>query len=47
MANVSVPVEKKLVKLAFQLHDFFYKTGWRFLEKLGKEPAEFVVFVVE
>lgn len=42
-----MPVEKELVELAFQLYDFLHKTGPRFFEELGKEPAEFVVFVVE
>lgn len=47
MAGVPMPVEKELVELAFEFHNFLHETGPRFLKELGIKPAEFVVFVME
>lgn len=47
MAGVPVPLEKELVELAFQIYEFFHEGGPRLLEELGKEPSEFVIFVLE
>lgn len=47
MVGIPVLVRKDLVELAFQLYEFFYKTGPKFLKQIGKELAEFIVFVIE
>lgn len=47
IAGVPMLVKKKLVELAFELHNFLHETGPRFLKELGIKPAEFVVFVME
>lgn len=47
MTSLPVPVEKELIELAFLIYDFLHETGPKFLDEIGKEPAEHVIFVVD
>lgn len=47
MAELPVPVNGGIIDLAYQLYEFFREIGPRYLEEIGKEPAEFVAYVVD
>lgn len=46
MAKLPVPVNGGIIDLAYQLYEFFRETP-RYLEEIGKEPAEFIFYVVD
>ena len=47
MAGLPIPVDGAVIDLAYQLYEFLRETGPRFLDEIGKEPSEFVVYMVD
>ena len=47
MAELPIPVDGAVIYSAYQLYEFLRETGPRFLDEIGKEPAEFVIYVVD